>query len=80
MSFVKRLILIIGGTGAQGIAVVEALLAPAADGSPSPYRVRVLTRDVENPRAKRLAALEGVELFTGAFQASLRSLCVLMCV
>ena len=61
---VKRRILVIGGTGAQGLAVVNKLLAPAADGSPSPYTVRVLTRDPHSRRALELS-LNGVELFGG---------------
>ena len=60
----NKLILVIGGTGAQGMPVVQALLAPAQDGSPSPYAVRVLTRNPDSPRAKQLAA-QGVELFKG---------------
>ena len=51
----KKLILVIGATGAQGIAVIDALLAPAEDGSPSPYAVRALTRDPESRRARALA-------------------------
>jgi uncharacterized protein YbjT (DUF2867 family) len=31
---VDKLILVIGGTGAQGQAVVKALLEPTADGAP----------------------------------------------
>lgn len=61
----KRLILVIGATGAQGIAVIDALLAPSADGSPSPYTIRALTRDPSHRRAQQLAA-KGVELFQGA--------------
>ncbi|KAJ6505964.1 NAD-P-binding protein [Mycena vulgaris] len=61
-----KLILVIGGTGAQGIAVINALLAPADDGSPSPYRVRVLTRDPASKRAKELVA-QGVECVKGSF-------------
>jgi len=37
-----KLILVIGGTGAQGQAVVKALLEPSSDGAPSPYTVRIL--------------------------------------
>lgn len=62
----KRLILVIGGTGAQGIAVIDKLLAPSENGSPSPYSIRVLTRDPESRRAKELAA-KGVELVKGTF-------------
>ena len=60
----KKLILVIGATGAQGLAVIDALLKPAEDGSPSPYAIRALTRDPERRRAKELAA-KGVELFKG---------------
>ncbi|OSX62577.1 hypothetical protein POSPLADRAFT_1141351 [Postia placenta MAD-698-R-SB12] len=56
----KKLILVIGATGAQGLAVIDKLLAPLEDGSPSPYAIRALTRDPENPRAKELFA-KGVE-------------------
>ncbi|KAJ6531682.1 NAD(P)-binding protein [Mycena vulgaris] len=54
------LILVIGATGAQGRAVIDALLAPAADGAASPYSVRALTRDPESAQARALAA-RGVE-------------------
>jgi uncharacterized protein YbjT (DUF2867 family) len=62
----KKLILVIGATGAQGLVVINALLAPTADGAPSPYRVRALTRDPNNSRAKELEA-RGVELAVGMF-------------
>ncbi|SPN99711.1 related to nitrogen metabolic regulation protein nmr [Cephalotrichum gorgonifer] len=52
-------ILVIGGTGAQGIPVVKAL---AESGR---YRVRVLTRSTESSRAKQLAALPNVALIQG---------------
>ncbi|KAJ7284945.1 NAD(P)-binding protein [Mycena rebaudengoi] len=61
-----KLILVIGGTGAQGMAVIDALLAPDDSGSPSTYRVRVLTRDPLSRRAKELAA-RGVECVKGSF-------------
>lgn len=61
----KKLILVIGATGAQGIAVINALLAPSANGSPSPYSVRALTRDPAHRRSQELAE-KGVELFKGA--------------
>ncbi len=60
----KKLILVIGATGAQGIAVIDKLLEPAADGAPSPYAVRALTRDPSSRRAKELAG-KGVELVKG---------------
>ncbi|KAI0700250.1 NAD-P-binding protein [Cerioporus squamosus] len=61
----KKVILVIGGTGAQGLAVVEALLKPSADGSLSPYSVRVLTRDATSTRAQELAK-KGVEVVKGS--------------
>ena len=60
----KKLILVIGATGTQGLYVIDALLAPAQDGSPSPYAVRALTRDTQSRRAKELAA-KGVQLAQG---------------
>ncbi|KAI0044148.1 NAD-P-binding protein [Auriscalpium vulgare] len=59
-----KLILVLGATGAQGLAVVDALLAPAADGFPSPYSVRAVTRDSSSKRARDLAA-KGVEVLRG---------------
>ncbi|KAI0059555.1 NAD-P-binding protein [Artomyces pyxidatus] len=59
-----KLILVLGATGAQGFAVIDALLAPAADGTPSPYSIRALTRDPSSGRAKELAA-RGVQIFKG---------------
>ncbi|TFY83220.1 hypothetical protein EWM64_g786 [Hericium alpestre] len=47
-----------------GIAVIDSLLAPAADRSPSPYSVRALTRDPSSGRATELAA-KGVEVVQG---------------
>ncbi|KAI0311729.1 NAD-P-binding protein, partial [Amylostereum chailletii] len=62
----KKLILVIGATGAQGRAVVDKLLAPAGDGTPSPYAVRALTRDPTNAAAQALHA-QGVQLVQGSF-------------
>lgn len=59
-----KLILVIGATGAQGLAVIDALLAPSTDGSPSPYAVRALTRDPQSRRAQSLKA-KGVEVAQG---------------
>jgi uncharacterized protein YbjT (DUF2867 family) len=64
MSATKKLILVIGATGAQGLAVIDSLLAPGADGTPSPYSIRALTRDPSSPRAQSLAA-KGVECARG---------------
>lgn len=63
-SNLKKLILVIGATGAQGLAVIDALLASGADGSPSPFSVRALTRDPSSERAQSLRA-RGVECFKG---------------
>ncbi len=64
MSQNKKLILVIGATGAQGLAVIDALLAPQADGSPSPYAVRALTRNPDHHCAQLLAK-KGVQLARG---------------
>ncbi|OBZ67001.1 Glutathione S-transferase 3 [Grifola frondosa] len=63
----KKLILVIGATGAQGLAVIDKLLEPSADGSPSPYAVRAFTRNLDGRRAKELAAKPGVEVVKGSF-------------
>ncbi|KAI5117439.1 hypothetical protein M0805_007009 [Coniferiporia weirii] len=63
----KKLILVIGATGAQGIAVIDALLACNADGSPSPYAVCALTRDPDSRRALALKT-KGVECVKGSFE------------
>ena len=60
----QKLILVIGAPGAQGIAVVDALLAPAKDGKKSPFAIRALSRDPESKRAKELTA-KGVEVVKG---------------
>jgi len=62
----KKLILVIGATGGQGLAIIDALLAPCNDGSPSPYAVRALTRDPSSRRARELTA-KGVECVKGSF-------------
>lgn len=66
MSGDKKLILVFGATGAQGIPVIDALLAPNADGQPSPYSIRALTRDVNSKRALVLKD-KGVELVQGQY-------------
>jgi uncharacterized protein YbjT (DUF2867 family) len=56
------LVFIIGGTGAQGIPIVEALVK---DGR---YAVRILTRDKSSPRSRQLAALSpNVSFLEGSF-------------
>ncbi|KAI0701906.1 NAD(P)-binding protein [Cerioporus squamosus] len=62
----RKLILVVGATGAQGLAVIDKLLEPCADGNPSPYAVRALTRDPDSRRARELAS-RGVECVKGAF-------------
>ncbi|CCL99318.1 uncharacterized protein FIBRA_01334 [Fibroporia radiculosa] len=62
----KKIILVIGATGAQGVAVIDALLALSKDGSESPYAIRALTRDPEHARAKELES-KGVEIAKGRF-------------
>ncbi|KAF8310117.1 nmrA-family protein [Clavulina sp. PMI_390] len=62
----SKTIAVIGGTGAQGFPIVKRLLAPSPDGSPSPWKIRLLTRDPNHHRAKKLEAL-GAELFQGSF-------------
>ncbi|KAH9945037.1 NAD(P)-binding protein [Epithele typhae] len=61
-----KTILVIGATGAQGMAVVDKLLAPCEDGRPSPYAVRAFTRDTGSKRAKELAQ-RGVQCVEGSF-------------
>ncbi|KAJ6500777.1 NAD-P-binding protein [Mycena sanguinolenta] len=61
-----KLILVIGATGAQGMAAIDGLLE-SHDGVSSPYRIRALTRDVNGARAKSLAA-KGVECVEGSFE------------
>jgi NmrA-like family len=60
-------ILVIGGTGAQGLAVVKALLEPTSDGASSPYGVRILTRDPEHPKVKAELTHPNIELVQGSF-------------
>ncbi|KAI9464953.1 NAD-P-binding protein [Lactarius psammicola] len=60
----SKLILVLGATGAQGRAVVNSLLAPSEDGSPSPYAVRALSRDPESKQALSLRE-QGVQVFKG---------------
>ncbi|KAJ6538713.1 hypothetical protein B0H10DRAFT_2448677 [Mycena sp. CBHHK59/15] len=61
-----KLILVIGATGAQGMAAIDGLLK-SRDGQPSPYRIRASTRDVNGARAKAIAA-GGTECVEGTFE------------
>ena len=61
-------IFVIGGTGAQGLPVIGALVADKK------YSVRALSRDPNSRRAKALLALGNVEIIEGTFadEATLR--------
>ncbi|KAL7916758.1 hypothetical protein GGI35DRAFT_485908 [Trichoderma velutinum] len=52
-------VLIIGGTGAQGIPVIQALT------SDHKYAVRVITRNAATPEAQSLAKIHGVTILEG---------------
>ncbi|MEX5637652.1 NmrA family NAD(P)-binding protein [Parafrankia sp. FMc2] len=54
-------IFVIGGTGAQGMPIVRALVADKK------YSVRVLTRDSTSPRAQAILALGNVSFLEGSF-------------
>lgn len=54
-------VFVVGGTGAQGIPVVQGLVADKA------YTTRVLTRDLNSSRARTLIELGNVELVEGTF-------------
>ncbi|MFF9803109.1 NmrA family NAD(P)-binding protein, partial [Streptomyces rochei] len=54
-------IFVVGGTGAQGIPIVRALVADKK------YSVRVLTRDATSARAQALLALGNVSILEGSF-------------
>ncbi|KAI9729312.1 MAG: hypothetical protein M1834_006983 [Cirrosporium novae-zelandiae] len=54
-------IFVIGGTGAQGMPIVESLTKDHK------YHLRILTRDPASKRAQQLAALPQVELVEGTF-------------
>lgn len=60
----SKIIAVIGATGAQGLPVIKHLLAPSKDGSPSPWKVRALTRNPDHDRVKELKEL-GAEIVKG---------------
>jgi|SRR5262245_6995241 len=64
---IEKLVLVIGGTGAQGQAVVKALLESTSDGAPSPYAVRILTRNPDHPKVKAEFNHPNIELVQGSF-------------
>lgn len=49
----KKIIAVVGATGAQGGGLVRAIMSDPD----SPFTVRALTRDVDSPKARALAAL-----------------------
>ncbi|EHK15229.1 uncharacterized protein TRIVIDRAFT_38638 [Trichoderma virens Gv29-8] len=59
MSDTKGTVLVIGGTGAQGVPVVKSL------SSDSKYAVRVITRNPSSKDAVELASIPGVTIFEG---------------
>ena len=54
----RKIIAVVGATGAQGGGLVRAILADPAGG----FAARAITRDVSSPKARELAAL-GAEVF-----------------
>ncbi|CAF1449910.1 unnamed protein product [Adineta steineri] len=62
----KKLILVIGGTGAQGAAVIKQLLRPdRVSGEPSPYTIRILTRDPSHRIIKAEFQSPDIEIVKG---------------
>ncbi|MDM4140752.1 MULTISPECIES: NmrA family NAD(P)-binding protein [Mycobacterium] len=61
-------VFVIGGTGAQGMPIIRALVADQR------YSVRFLSRDPDSRRAKELLALDNVSVLEGSFadEAKLR--------
>ncbi|KAH8656190.1 NmrA family protein [Tricladium varicosporioides] len=59
MSTPKQTVLIIGGTGAQGVPVVKELTQDSA------YAIRLLTRSASTPQALELARLPNVTIIEG---------------
>src|SRR5262249_53338672 len=77
----KKIIAVVGATGAQGGGVVRAILSDPAGG----FAARAITRDVNSDKAKALAAL-GAEVVSAdvddeaslarAFQGAYGAFCV----
>src|SRR5689334_17868651 len=68
LSHITSKIFVIGGTGAQGLPVIGALVADKK------YSVRALSRDATSRRARDLLALGNVSILEGTFadEAKLR--------
>lgn len=62
MTSEKPLLVVLGATGNQGGSVISHFLSL----SPSPYALRVVTRDTSSTKAKSLAT-QGVEVVFGDF-------------
>ncbi|CAF0958263.1 unnamed protein product [Adineta steineri] len=63
----KKIILVIGGTGAQGAAVIKQLLRPdRVSGEPSPYTIRILTRDPSHRIIKAEFQSPDIEIVKGS--------------
>ncbi|TFY82547.1 hypothetical protein EWM64_g1467 [Hericium alpestre] len=62
----KKIILVIGATGAQGMKVIDELLKPSDKGDEYPWAIRALTRDASGARAQALAK-KGVDVVQGSF-------------
>src|SRR6202034_4802686 len=67
-SYTTSKIFVVGGTGAQGLPVIGALVADKK------YSIRALTRDATSRRANALLALGNVSILEGTFadEATLR--------
>src|SRR5262249_11060215 len=63
----NKLILVIGGTGAQGQAVVKALVEPSSEGADPPYTVRILTRNHDHTQSNTDFNHPNSELVQGSF-------------
>lgn len=62
-SRLKKVVLVIGGTGAQGQVISQAIAPRGVD---SPYSLRILTRDPTNKRVQELYGdRQDVELVIG---------------
>src|SRR3954464_5928443 len=77
----KKVIAVVGATGAQGNGLVRAIL----DDSNGPFKVRALTRDVNSEKARALAAsgaevvaadVDDVESLKRAFAGAYGAYCV----
>ena len=77
----RKIIAVVGATGAQGGGLVRAIMADESSG----FTARALTRDVNSDRAKELARLgaevvaadvDDVESLKSAFEGAYGAYCV----